>query len=94
MGLLNSVDAKATTPFLKASDLTVGEYYAGETIKVIKTKHGDAFLIKSADFNMFLPKRYTSIEVDSFVKNRQFCVKGFYGEGQKRTPLFEFRVIE
>lgn len=94
LSLLNSVDAQADKPFFKASELEVGKYYAGETIKLVKTKHGNAFLIKSEDFNMFLPQRYTHIAIQTYVKNRQFCIKDFYGTGAQRTPLFVFAVKE
>jgi hypothetical protein len=90
MSLLNSVDSQANKPLLKATELEVGKYYSGETITMVKTKHGDAFMVKSDEFNMYLPQRYTHVAIKPYVKNRVFCIKDFYGSGSTRTPIFLF----
>lgn len=79
--LLNSISPLARQrdfPLKKtAADLIIGKSYQAKTIKKVNGKFGEVYIIHSDDFQLFLPKRYSSVNIVERDENRFFMLTGF-----------------
>ncbi|KAL7014512.1 hypothetical protein ACKWTF_015977 [Chironomus riparius] len=88
--ILNNVNKKILRQTVRPTDLLLNTHYSAETIRKVHTNYGDVYLLESEDFIMFMPKRYSGVEIEEFVKNRHFMISGFAGFGRHRTPILNF----
>lgn len=79
-------------PCLTAGDLLPQESYPAEIIKMVKTKYGDAYVITSDGFQLFLPKAFTKIQIPEYVKNRSFKVVSIGTFNGRPSPKYSFAV--
>lgn len=94
---MNSVDGKYLKT-VKATDLKQGTFYDCRVIKKIESKdYGDNYLLKSKNFQLYLPRRFSTLRIEEEVVGRQFRIRGFMSNSRfpnKRSPLIEFSIAE
>lgn len=94
---LNAIDGKYLKT-LKPTELVPGRFYDCKIIKRVETRdYGVNYLIRSKDFQMFLPKRFSGMDIDEDVAGRKFRITGFMQNTRfpsKRSPLLEFIVVD
>lgn len=90
---LNQIDGRFLIT-IKAIQLEEGRVYDCRTIKRIYSReYGDNYLIRSQDFQMYLPRRFSSLNIEEDVPGRKFKIRGFMTNSRfpgKRTPLLQF----
>lgn len=95
MAVEAGIDAlNAVTPGLPrvyADQLVVGGEYSARRIRNVASKYGDAYVLESDQFQMFLPKRYNQVTIEEYVEDRWFSLveKGQLPDG-RMIPVFKF----
>ncbi len=95
---MNSIDSDYLKT-VKPHDLEVGKFYPCETIRKVESVKfgGSNYVLKSKEFQMFLPKRYSSLNIEEKVKGRQFAIKGFISSSKyptKSSPSLQFIITQ
>lgn len=78
-------------PRIYADQLIVGGEYSARRIRSVSSKFGDAYVLESDQFQMFLPKRYNQLTIEPYVEDRWFSLieKGQLPDG-RMIPIFKF----
>jgi hypothetical protein len=85
--LNNCRPGKEFLPVKKAQDLKLGKLYNAHTIKKVQTKmYGHVYVVESDEFSMYLPQKYSSIDIIENMPGRHFKIVGFKTFGEKTTP--------
>lgn len=78
-------------PLLKPAQLKIGETHDATTIRKVKSKFGPSYVLESTNFQLFLPKRFSNINITEKVEGRKFKIIGFNKTSSGHyTPAFEF----
>lgn len=93
--LLNSISPfagqKDFAPRKTATDLVIGQSYPAKTIKKVCGKFGDVYVVHSDDFQLFLPKRFSTINIAERDENRFFMLTGFERmRNGNSSPTYQF----
>lgn len=79
-------------PHVSATDLQPKKSYPAEIIKLVKTRYGDAYVVTSSDFQLFLPKAFTAVKIPEYMKNRSFKVERIETFNGRPCPKYSFAV--
>lgn len=81
---------KSYLPTIKARDLVVGDIYHAPTMRKVKTRYGINYVVENGDFSMFLPKKYSKLNVLEYSPNRYFRIVSFEEVNGKEYADIEF----
>jgi hypothetical protein len=70
-------------PTLKLKDMVIGTTYHIEDIKKVKTAHGSAIMVETAENVIFLPKRFAEELDDKKIKDLKKIKVNLIYRGQK-----------
>lgn len=87
---LNDVDYKRVLK--RPRDLELNTWYNAEKIRKIGTDYGASYVIFNDTFYMYLPQRYTKMNISEFVPKREFAIFDFYNDNRNSSPRLQFRI--
>lgn len=90
---MNSVKSgKVFLPRLRADEIQQNQEYSAKTIRRVKTKFGDSYVLESDEFAFFLPRRFSKLEIPEVLDGRHFMITGMepHANGRQSPKIVFF----
>lgn len=87
----DSKPGRVFLPKITAEQLVQGHEYSARIIRRIQSKFGEAYVLESDDFQMFLPRHFLKISIPEYMEKRHFSLRGFEKTcNGRQIPLLNF----